>query len=69
MQLGLYQHYKGNFYHVIAIARHEETHEEMVIYRALYPDYQVWARPKAVFQSMIEQNGEEIARFKFVKTI
>jgi hypothetical protein len=36
MKLGLYSHYKGNLYEVIGIARHSETLEEMVVYKATY---------------------------------
>jgi hypothetical protein len=36
IKLGKYQHYRGKFCEVIGIARHSETLEEMVVYRALY---------------------------------
>ncbi len=42
---GIYSHIKGNKYEVLDIARHSETLEEMVIYRALYGDCDVWVRP------------------------
>lgn len=67
---GRYQHYKTNkLYEVIGTARHSETHEEMVIYKALYHcdkfgDHQVWVRPKAMFYEEIIYNGQPVARFK-----
>ncbi len=42
---GIYKHFKGNKYEVLDIARHSETLEEMVVYRALYGEHDVWVRP------------------------
>lgn len=66
IKLGIYQHYKGNLYQVIGLARHEETHEELVVYQALYGDYSLWARPLNVFTGSIKVDGKEIPRFKFI---
>ena len=62
--LGKYQHFKGNFYEVIGIAKHSETLEDFVIYKALYGDGQMWARPMDNFLAQVEVNGLKVARFK-----
>lgn len=64
--LGIYQHYKGNHYHVVGIARHSESLEEIVVYQSLYGDYGMWVRPLSLFQESITFNGQTIPRFKFV---
>lgn len=46
---GVYQHYKGDYYIVEDVAEHTETGEELVLYRALYDNGKLWARPKAMF--------------------
>ncbi|BAF72758.1 DUF1653 domain-containing protein [Sulfurovum sp. NBC37-1] len=66
IQKGIYRHYKGNEYEVLMAARHSETEEWMVVYRALYGDYGVWARPYDMFISQVEINGEKVDRFKFL---
>ena len=50
---GIYRHYKGNLYEVLEIAKHSETEEELVVYRALYGDYGVWVRPLGMFTETI----------------
>ncbi|MFA7662613.1 MAG: DUF1653 domain-containing protein [Patescibacteria group bacterium] len=71
IQLGKYQHYKGKQYEVIGLARHSETLEELVIYKALYTspefgDNALWVRPKAMFFDTINLDGQEIPRFKIL---
>jgi len=63
LTLGLYQHYKGNQYQVLGIARHSETLEEMVVYQALYGSGDIWIRPVALFCGSIQIQGQTVARF------
>ena len=71
LKLDKYQHYKGNFYELIGVARHSETLEEMVVYRALYESKDfgknaLWVRPKAMFLENVIIDEKEIPRFKFI---
>ena len=49
---GRYRHFKGNEYQVLGIARHSETLEELVVYRALYGDGGLWVRPASMWTDM-----------------
>jgi hypothetical protein len=71
IKIGKYQHYKGKFYEVIGVAKHSETLEEMVVYRALYNSKEfgknaLWVRPKKMFLEKIIVNGKKLPRFKYV---
>jgi hypothetical protein len=71
IKIGKYRHFKGGLYEVIGIAKHSETLEEMVVYRALYdhPEYgknSLWVRPKAMFLEKVIVDEKETARFEFV---
>ncbi len=61
----VYKHYKGKKYLVLAIGKHSETVEEMVIYISLYknPESQVWVRPLGMFMETIEYQGKTLPRF------
>lgn len=63
---GRYRHYKGNDYQLLGTARHSETLEEMVIYRALYGERGVWVRPAAMWNETVEQNGQILRRFTYL---
>lgn len=54
---GVYRHYKGDLYIVEDVCRHSETGGEMVLYRALYDDGQLWARPLDMFLGEINRPG------------
>lgn len=66
MKNGRYQHYKGNEYIVIGVARHSETEEELVVYRQDYGERGLWVRPKEMFLEMVDVEGQQIPRFRFV---
>ncbi|HEX8705503.1 MAG TPA: DUF1653 domain-containing protein [Myxococcaceae bacterium] len=61
---GRYRHYKGNLYQVIGLARHSETEEELVVYRALYGEHGLWVRPRAMFFEKVMVNGQAVPRFE-----
>jgi cyclomaltodextrinase / maltogenic alpha-amylase / neopullulanase len=64
---GIYRHFKGNLYEVQAVARHSETQEDYVVYRALYGEGGLWVRPAAMFAERIERDGRTIDRFEFLR--
>ena len=57
IQPGRYRHFKGKEYQVIGTARHSETREEMVVYRALYDEGGLWVRPAAMWNETVERDG------------
>ena len=61
---GKYRHYKGKEYEVIGIARHSETEEALVVYRALYGDRGLWVRPASMWNEEVEQGGKTVRRFE-----
>ena len=71
IKIGRYRHYKGKEYEVIGVAKHTETLEDLVIYRALYKseefgDGALWARPVAMFLETVMVDGKEISRFQHI---
>jgi len=63
---GRYRHYKGKDYEVIAVARHSETDEALVVYRPLYGERGWWVRPLAMFAGAVSLDGESIPRFRYL---
>jgi len=63
---GRYRHYKGQEYEVIGIARHSETLEDLVVYRALYGEGEIWVRPREMFLDTVEREGKKVRRFEFL---
>ena len=66
---GRYRHFKGGEYEVIGVARHSETDEPLVIYRALYPcpdtpnGEGIWARPLSSWNAPAAVEGKSVPRF------
>lgn len=69
IKTGFYEHFKGKKYEVIGLARHSETLEPLVIYKALYagnfPEGSLWVRPLTMFQENVIVNGKEVPRFRY----
>lgn len=64
--LGIYRHYKGYQYEVIGFAKHSETLEDMVVYKALYGERGTWVRPLSMWDNPIMVDGRTVKRFEFV---
>lgn len=66
IKTGKYRHFKGNLYEVIGVARHSETQEEMVVYRALYGECGLWVRPAAMWTETVDRDGYHGPRFQYI---
>jgi hypothetical protein len=66
LPLGPYRHFKGLNYQVIDLARHSESLEWFVVYRAEYGERGLWIRPLAMFQETVVHNGVIVPRFEFL---
>ena len=63
---GRYRHFKGKEYEVLGVARHSETEEELVVYRALYGDFSLWVRPVSMWNETVERDGKTFRRFTYI---
>ncbi len=66
IKIGKYRHFKGGEYEVLFLAKHSETQEEMVVYRALYGEGEIWVRPARMWNEEIEKDGKRYKRFAFI---
>lgn len=66
---GKYKHYKGKEYEVVGIARHSETLEELVVYKALYQKEgeNLWVRPLKMFLEEVQVGDEKVKRFEYIR--
>lgn len=63
---GRYRHFKGKEYEVLGVARHSETQEELVVYRALYGDFGLWVRSVSMWNETVERDGKTFRRFTYI---
>ena len=68
VKLGIYKHYKGKNYQVVGVAKHSETLEKLVVYKALYNNKisKLWVRPKKMFLEKVKVEGKVTPRFKYL---
>ena len=63
---GRYLHFKGKEYQVLGAAKHSETLEEMVVYRALYGNGELWVRPASMWNEVVVRDGRQCRRFAYI---
>jgi hypothetical protein len=64
--LGIYRHYKGQYYSVVGFAKHSETHEIMVLYVPHYGEAAFWVRPLAMFLESVTVDDKVYPRFEYI---
>ena len=66
IKTGRYQHFKGNYYQVLHVAKHSETEELHVVYQPEYGEREIWIRPLTMFDELITRDGKTFKRFTYV---
>lgn len=66
IKTGKYRHFKGNEYEVLYTARHSETLEDYVVYKALYGDGGIWVRPAYMWNEEVTREGKTCKRFEYI---
>ena len=67
LKKGKYRHFKGMEYELIGVARHSETLEPMVVYRALYGEGGLWVRPASMWSEWVDREGYHGSRFQYIE--
>jgi len=67
LKAGTYQHFKGNLYQVLHLARHSETEEYLVVYHPKANPTDIWVRPLNMFDETITREGKTFKRFTFIE--
>ena len=67
IKCGKYRHFKGGEYEVIGLARHSETGETLVVYRACYGERALWVRPASMWKETVTREGITVPRFTFLE--
>lgn len=63
---GRYRHFKGKEYRLLALAKHSETLESMVVYQAFYGEKGLWVRPAAMWSETVKREGYSGPRFTYI---
>ena len=66
LKKGRYRHFKGKEYQLLGVARHSETLEELVVYRALYGEGGLWVRPARMWSQQVDRDGYHGPRFTYI---
>lgn len=66
IKIGRYRHFKGNEYEVLYIAKHSETLEDMIVYKALYGEGGIWVRPASMWNETVKSDGRTYKRFEYI---
>ena len=66
MKKGIYRHFKGNLYELLYVAKHSETLEDMVVYRALYGEKSIWTRPLSMWDEEVKTDKGKVRRFTYI---
>lgn len=67
IEKGIYKHFKGNLYEVLFTAKDCDDETQVVVYKALYGDGQIWVRNAEEFAETVTRDGKTFKRFEKVE--